>query len=129
MPKADLKAEESRVREMVLNNTEAIHRKDLDGYLDDYTEDATVVHPSSPTIKGYEQWRRFMAKAIPVLTSIKYDELTVRVTGSGDSGYVVGSFNVVEDSSQGHVEFRERLHATVVKIGGVWKYAAMSFIR
>jgi len=60
---------------------------------------------------------------------VKYDEIIVKISESGNHGYGVGIFSGFNRTSEGQIGFTSRLLASVWKIDGEWKIVAISYNR
>ena len=129
MPRVDVKADENRIRQLILDMGDAFQRKDVDAFIKCFHEDVTALYPNTPLMRGVEPWRRFIEAAVIDNVSVKYDKIIIETYGSHDFGYVISIFSGVNKTPGGQVEFTSRLHATMWKVDGEWKIVAISYNR
>ena len=119
--------DEKRIKQLLLDITEAINKQNLDEYMKGFHKDVIVIAPGTPIIKGIQAWRSFLDEVFQYITPIEYDEILVKVSDSGDWGYCIADYLAVENPPSGRTEAQERLHCTVVKDGEKWKIIAFSW--
>ncbi|HEX9915554.1 MAG TPA: hypothetical protein VGB32_11600 [Candidatus Bathyarchaeia archaeon] len=80
MPRADVKDEENRIRQILLDMGDAFQRKDVDSFMSCFHRDAVALYPDTPLVRGAEPWCRFIEEAVRDNISVKYDEVIVNVS-------------------------------------------------
>ena len=127
MPIIDLEAEKTLIRELILNIGDAFQRNDADAFIKLFHKDVVALYPNTQLITGVKQWKKFIEAAVRDNISVKYDEIIVEISESGDHGYVIGIFSGLNRTSDGQIGFTSRFHSTLWKIDGEWKIVAISY--
>jgi ketosteroid isomerase-like protein len=123
--------DEQTIREIDAAWSRALQHKDLDKVLSNYVEDASLLPPDEPIVRGQVNIREWFAKRIATPGySASFAPTTVVVAKSGDIAYELGTFRVtVDDESGKSVEYSGKHLVTWEKRGGHWKVAAESINR
>ena len=127
-PKIDLKAEEQKIRELILGAEEAEQKNTLEAFMNMYAEDAVFQETGMPELQGKEAIRGAFAQFIPKMISHKDTVRNIVVSASGDLAYSIGSsWTLLEkEGVEGGIELKYRWLLALKKIGGEWKCVAHS---
>ena len=90
-PAAETEADVEAIRAVLANNAAVISSGDLDGWLDQFTDDAIFMNPNAEALKGVEASRQF---AQPLFDQFAHDmEVTVdEIEVFGDRAFARWSF-------------------------------------
>jgi len=124
-PKVDLNAEEQKIREVILEFEEAEQKKDIEGAMRFYAEDAVVQETGIPELQGKEAIRGLFSSFVPKIISHKDTTRSVAVSASGDLAYTTGSsWSLSTKEGGGEIEINYQWLLVWKKIGGEWKCVA-----
>jgi ketosteroid isomerase-like protein len=123
--------DEQTIREIDVAWSQALQRKDLDGVMSNYAEDASFLPPDEPIVHGIGNIREWFAKRVTLPGySARFAPTTIVVSKSGDMAYELGTFLVTIDDDSGKPVVRTGKHlVTWEKRRGQWKVAAESINR
>lgn len=123
--------DEQTIREMDATWSQALQHKDLDKVMSSYAEDASLLPPDEPIVRGLGNIRRWFAKRVAVPGySATFAPTTIVVSKSGDIAYELGTFHVmVKDESGKPLEYSGKHLVTWQKRDGHWKVVAESINR
>ncbi len=95
-PAVDLAAEESKVRDAETTDMKSWAAKDVDKILNFYVDDATLMTPGMPAMKGKDAMRPVL-KAIVADPNLKLDfsAQRVEIAKSGDVAFSQGTYTMV----------------------------------
>ena len=120
-------ADEAAIRQADINWSKTADLKDLDGIVSYYTEDSLVVlPPNSPIVIGKEAARELNRSMISMPGySVKWKPDKVEVARSGDIGYVIGSYELTVNDSNGVPTIDKGKYVEIWKkqTDGSWKVA------
>lgn len=124
-------ADEQTIREIDAAWARALGRKDLDRVMSNYAEDASFLPPDEPIVVGRERIREWFAKRVTLPGySATFAPTTVRVAGSRDIAYELGTFRVSLEDPAGKPVIHIGKHlVTWEKRGGRWQVTAESINR
>jgi len=122
--KADIEAEKKLLRELHVKML-VDHTTDVEEEMKYFAEDAMLIPPNGPPIKGLETIR----EACKAMVQTKWDLgtpglglKTVEVSASGDLAYDIGRFHMVNERPEGPVEEKGYYVTLYKKIDGEWKF-------
>jgi uncharacterized protein (TIGR02246 family) len=94
-PAVDVAAEEAKVREAEAADLKAWAGKDIEGILAFYADDATLMTPGEPSMKGKDAMRKGLQ---PMLTDpnlkLEFTSQRVEVAKSGDVAFTQGTYQL-----------------------------------
>lgn len=94
---ADPAADESAIRQLVVQTVEAAGRRDMDTYLKFYGPKAALVLPGLPITYSVESPRK---NGFPDGYAIKMDTAKVEIASAGDLGYAFGTYEQTAPDAQ-----------------------------
>lgn len=122
----DLRAAEHAIREADAQWLRAAQARDLEKTLSYWTEDATVIPPFVPPMKGKAALRQYVSDAFALPEfAITWTTAEVRVSAGGDMAYSTGDNQVSFRAPDGKL-LRESGRAVVIwfrQADGSWKAA------
>jgi uncharacterized protein (TIGR02246 family) len=127
-PADDASAEERAIREVDRAWSAALERKDLEGVMAVYAEDALFLPPNAPLVEGRAGIRDRFARrmALPGYAA-SFVPTRIVVARSGDMAYEHGTFSTRATDPQGRTVVRTGKHlVTWSKRDGHWRVAAES---
>lgn len=120
----DQKAEGEKLMELSREWSKAAATDSLDKVLSYWAEDATVMSPGQPAIKGKQAIRQMLeaTSAIPGFR-ICWEPLSVSVSKSGDMAYMIEQNQVTVNDSlgQAHTEYNKSVTIWRKEANGEWK--------
>ena len=123
--------DEQAIRVIDASWSQALQNKDLDKVMSNYAEDASFLPPDQPIVVGKAQIRAWFAKQIALPGfSATFSPTVVKVSGSQDLAYELGTFRVaINDASGKPVIYLGKHLVTWERRDGRWKVAAESINR
>lgn len=122
--KTDPKAEGQKLMELSREWSRAASTNNLEKTLSYWADDAVVMSPGQPVIKGKDAIREMMiaTSKIPGF-SISWEPISVEISQSGDMAYMIEQNQVTMHDSLGNVKTEHNKAVTVWKKspGGSWK--------
>ncbi|MFQ5818171.1 MAG: YybH family protein, partial [Terriglobia bacterium] len=122
----DTRAADARaIRAAEAEAVKALDAKDVEGYLNSYTDDAFVFPPNAPIVTGKEAIRVLLsALAENPGFGLSVQPTKVEVARSGDLAYLVGTYELTLNDPQGK---RVTEHGKYVDVwkkqpNGAWKH-------
>lgn len=115
------------IRELEHKAREAAKAKDLDRYVSFYADDAVLLWPGAPMVKGRAAIRKFMQVFFSMPDfSLSFETAHVEVSLSGDFAYTCGTNKVTLADLNGKRIKDSGKYLTVYKkqSGGTWKVVA-----
>jgi uncharacterized protein (TIGR02246 family) len=124
-PPVDIEAEKAALRERPSQFAKALNEKDVDRMLSFYTDDAELLPPNAPRIKGREAVRAYLAElAESPARDWKSETTNLEVARNGKLAYSVGTYEVTLVGAEGkEVTYRGKWVVIRKKIDGTWKAA------
>ncbi|MHC5066098.1 MAG: YybH family protein [Planctomycetota bacterium] len=105
--------------------TEAILAGDTDAYLSCLTDNATLLHPDSPQVRGKEALRTYLTGMFEAVSVDLLELKPVIVEGGDRFAYEVGTQEcVIEPPLPGFSRIRQHLHVYQKQEDGSWLIAA-----
>lgn len=119
------------IREIDAAWSQALKDKDLDKIISNYAEDASLLPPDEPIVRGQGNIRAWFAKRIATPGySATFAPTSIVVAKSGDIAYELGTFHVTVENGIGKpVEYSGKHLVTWENRGGHWKVTAESINR
>jgi len=115
------------IRELEHKAREAAKAKDLERYVSFYADDAVLLWPGAPMVKGRAAIRKFMQVFFSMPDfSLSFETAHVEVSQSGDFAYTCGTNKVILVDLNGKRIKDSGKYLTVYKkqSGGTWKVVA-----
>jgi uncharacterized protein (TIGR02246 family) len=119
-------ADEAAIRTASAAWSQASTANDIDKSVSFYTEDAVLMDPNTPALKGREnirkRWTQMTASSGPGLS---FQTTSVKVAGSGDLAYETGMYDFVTTDKKGKTNDEKWKYVVVWKKqhDGSWKAA------
>ncbi|BCT93150.1 hypothetical protein LYSHEL_21730 [Lysobacter helvus] len=120
--------DEAMIRAIDASWSQALHQKDLNGVMENYSTDAVFLTADQPLIRGHDAIRAWFAKrfATPGY-SATFAPTHIVVARSGEIAYELGSFRVESLGADNQTMVRIGKHLVAwKKDGNVWRVAAES---
>lgn len=122
MPRVDLQAESSAIRELDRGWLAAFTAKDLDAAMSYFAPTAILMPGDSPVIVGEAAIREWFERWLPnPAVSTSFVPEVVEVAASGDLAYDRGVFHSMVETPEGILEVTGKYLIIWRKIGGEWK--------
>ncbi len=103
----------------------AILGGDVDAYADSFTEDAVLLHPDTPQIRGTDAIRAYATSVFSAVSVTKLQLTPIVVDGIGGFAFEVGIQQLVIEPSDGKFKSeRQHLHVYRKQSDGTWRVAA-----
>ncbi len=99
----DLASEQAKIRELEATNLRNWQAKDTDGLLSFYADDATLMTPGMPAMKGKEAMRPVLKTLLadPNL-KLEYTAQRVEIAKSGDVAFSQGNYQMTVTDQKSH---------------------------
>ena len=131
-PLADAREkDEQMIREIDAAWSQALHGKDLDKVMSNYSEDASFLPPDEPIVEGKDNIRKWFTTRVALPGySATFAPTTIVISRSRDIAYELGTFRVtINDESGKPVVYLGKHLVTWQKRSGHWKAVAESINR
>ena len=90
------------------------------------TEDALMLRPKQPVIRGLDAWRQDYERYFRTSISEAATPLKREVAASGDLAWEYGEYHGISEGAAGPVSFQGRYLTVLGKVNGEWRIAAVS---
>ena len=121
----DIEAERAALRNADVEWSNAASLKDVDGFMSFFTDDAILLPPNIDFLRGKEKLRELVSVML-ASADFTWKPLEVEISGSGDLGYTIGTYEQVMIDSLGNSVMTRGKYLTAWKkqADGSWKVAA-----
>lgn len=128
MPQVNEQAEEQAIRDLVRRWDAAIAAKDLDAVAGMYMEDAVLMPPNAPLVRGRAAIRSGWSDMFQTPGfSLSVTPTTVDVAASGDMAEEVGTWRFSGETPQGPMSDEGKYVVVWKKVDGEWKVSSDIF--
>ena len=122
----DFPAERSRIQQVVLRLMDAQERKDVEAVLALTTEDALMLRPKQPLIRGRDDWRQDYERYFRTSISEMITPLKREIAAGGDMAWEYGEYHGMSESPAGPVSSEGKYLCVLAKVNEEWRIAAVS---
>jgi uncharacterized protein (TIGR02246 family) len=120
----DLQAEGEKLMKLSKDWSDLVKTKDLDLILEGWADDAVMMAPGMPPLKGKETIRAFVEEGLKIPGyNIRWEPLEVHVSECGDMAYMIERNEIIVNDSLGNPEASYNKTVTVWRKqdDGSWK--------
>jgi uncharacterized protein (TIGR02246 family) len=120
----DLQAEGEKLMKLSKDWSDLVKTKDLDLILEGWADDAVMMAPGMPPLKGKETIRAFVEEGFKIPGyNIRWEPLEVHVSECGDMAYMIERNEIIVNDSLGNPEASYNKTVTVWRKqdDGSWK--------
>jgi uncharacterized protein (TIGR02246 family) len=115
-------SDEQQIRDLEQQWAEAVEERDLEAIVGLFAEDGQIMPPNARSVSGREPiaeaWQGILD--LPEL-EFSFAPTAVKVAGSGDMAYVVGTYQLAYQGEEARVEDAGKYVDVWEKIDGEWK--------
>jgi uncharacterized protein (TIGR02246 family) len=122
----NIEAEKIEVKKTMEKVVAAENRHDVEGMLDDMTDDAIFHVCGVPPMQGRDAVRALYGKFFETFVSTNVTTLEVEVSLSGDMAWEYGSYVNQFEGPDGRTQEEGKYLGVWKKVDGMWKTAAIS---
>lgn len=120
----DLKEEGEKLMKLSREWSDLVKTRNVDTIVKGWAQDAVMMAPGYPPLRGREAIRRYVEEALKVPGfSIRWEPLEVHVSGSGDMAYMIERNQITVHNDQGNpvTEYNKTVTVWRKEEDGSWK--------